>query len=64
MKASTSSTLAATLIASVVGAGAWLFGLAGAIWPAHPVITVFVITIVVSVVVRQIWPVATGQKRT
>jgi hypothetical protein len=64
MKASTSSTLAATLIATVVGTGAWLFGLASAIWPAHPLIAAFALTIVVSVIVKQIWPVATGQKRT
>jgi hypothetical protein len=36
MKASVNSTLAATLIATFVGLGAWLSGLAKAIWPAHP----------------------------
>jgi hypothetical protein len=61
MKASTNSTLVATLIATAAGVGAWLFGLAKAIWPAHPQIAALVITIVVSVVVKQIWPV--GQKR-
>jgi hypothetical protein len=60
MKASMNSTLAATLIATAAGVGAWLFGLAKAIWPAHPQIAALVITIVVSVVVKQIWPV--GQK--
>jgi hypothetical protein len=60
MKASTNSTLAATLIATAAGVGEWLFGLAKAIWPAHPQIAALVITIVVSVVVKQIWPV--GQK--
>jgi hypothetical protein len=56
MKASTNSTLAATLIATAAGVGAWLFGLAGAIWPAHPQLAAFAITIVVSIVVKQIWP--------
>ena len=60
MKASTNSTLAATLIATAAGLGAWFFGLAKAIWPAHSQIAALVITIVVSVVVKQIWPV--GQK--
>ena len=60
MKASTNSPLAATLIATAAGLGAWFFGLAKAIWPAHPQIAALVITIVVSVVVKQIWPV--GQK--
>jgi len=61
MKASTNSTLAATLIATGVGVGAWLFGLAKAIWPAHPQIAALAITVVVSVVVKQIWP--AGQKK-
>ncbi|MGA2149526.1 MAG: hypothetical protein ABSH49_31720 [Bryobacteraceae bacterium] len=62
MKASTNSTLAATLIATAAGVGAWFFGLAKAIWPTHPQIAALVITIVVSVVVKQIWPVDVGRK--
>jgi hypothetical protein len=52
-----SSTLAATLIATVVGTGAWLLGLAGAIWPAHPQLTAFAMTVVIGIVVKQLWPV-------
>ncbi len=63
MKASTNSTLGATLIATAFGTGAWLFGLAGVIWPAHPQIAVLVITIVALIVAKQIWPAAAGQKR-
>jgi hypothetical protein len=63
MKTSMNSTLAATLIATFVGVGAWFFGLAGAIWPAHPQLAAFVMTVVVSVLVKQIWPVALGSKR-
>lgn len=63
MKASTTSTLAATLIATAAGAGAWFFGFASAIWPSHPQIAAFAITLAVSVVVKQIWPVAAGRKR-
>jgi hypothetical protein len=63
MKASMNSTLAATLIATAVGLGAWLSGFAGVIWPAHPQIAAFVLTIVVSVLVKQLWPVDAGQKR-
>jgi hypothetical protein len=62
MKASTNSTLAATLIATAAGVGAWFFGLAKAIWPTHPQIAALVITIVVSVAVKQIWPVDVGRK--
>ena len=56
MKASTKSTLAATLIATAAGVGAWFFGLSKAIWPAHPQIAAFVITIVVSIVVNRSGP--------
>jgi len=63
MKAPMSSTLAATLIATAVGVGAWFFGYAKVIWPAHPQIAACVLTVVVSVVVKQIWPVDAGQKR-
>jgi hypothetical protein len=54
MKASTISTLAATLIATAAGVGAWCLGLAKTIWPTHPQIAAFAITIVVSVVVKQL----------
>jgi hypothetical protein len=63
MKASMNSTLAATLIATAVGIGAWLFGLAKAIWPNHPQVAALLITIVVGLVVRQLWPAKVGQKR-
>jgi hypothetical protein len=56
-------TLAATLIATAVGVGAWFFGIAKVIWPAHPQIAAFVITIVVSVVVKAMWPFDAGQRR-
>ena len=63
MKTSMGSTLAATLIATAAGIGVWFFGVSKAIWPSHPQIAAFVITIVVGVVVKQIWPVDVGQKR-
>ncbi len=63
MKISMGSTLAATLIATAAGIGVWFSGVANAIWPTHPQIAAFVITIVVSVVVKQIWPVDAGRKR-
>jgi hypothetical protein len=62
MKAHMNSTLAATLIATAAGIGVWLLGIAKDIWPAHPQICAFLITIVVGVVVQQAWPVNAGQK--
>ena len=53
MTASTKSTLAATLIATAAGLGAWLLGIGKAIWPAHPQIAAFTITIVLSIVVKR-----------
>jgi hypothetical protein len=32
-----------------------------AIWPTHPQMAAFAITVVVSVVVKQLWPVDAGQ---
>ena len=52
-------TLAATLIATLVGTGSWLFGLGRAIWPAHPMVVIFLITILVGIVVMQSWPLTT-----
>jgi hypothetical protein len=49
------STLAATLIATVAGVGAWFFGWAKVIWPAHPQIAAFLITVVVGIVVNAAW---------
>ena len=39
------STLIATLIASAAGTAAWLFGLSQTIWPSHPMIVTFILTI-------------------
>ena len=63
MKALTNSTLAATLIATAAGIGAWLFGFAKAIWPTHPQTAALVIAVVVSIVVKQLWPVDVRRKR-
>jgi hypothetical protein len=52
------STLAATLIATAVGVGVWLTGIAHAIWPAHPQLAAFAITIVTGIVVQQTWTAA------
>jgi hypothetical protein len=63
MKASIGKTLAATLIATAAGSAYGFFGVSKAIWPTHPQIAAFVITILVGVVVNQVWPVEVGQKR-
>jgi hypothetical protein len=56
MKGTTNSTLAATLIATAVGVGAWSFGVAKAIWPAHQQIAAFLMTVVAGILVKRTWP--------
>lgn len=36
----------ATIVATVVGTGAWLFGLSGILSPAHPMMATFILTVV------------------
>jgi len=46
----------ATLIATALGTGAWLLGWSQVIWPGHPMIATFILTVVTYVVVKQVWP--------
>jgi len=50
------STIMATVIASVVGTGAWLIGLSRILWPAHPMIATFLLTIAVYLAAKLSWP--------
>lgn len=54
MKKSDRSTLLATFVATAVGAAAWFFGVAKSIWPAHPQLAAFLITVTVGVVVTKL----------
>jgi hypothetical protein len=49
-------TLVATVIGTAVGLGAWLFGLGQIIWPAHPQIASFLLTLATTIVVQIAWP--------
>jgi len=49
-------TLKASLIASVIGTGAWLLGLTRATWPAHPMLAVFLMTLGATVVLMYVLP--------
>ena len=48
-------TLKASLIASVIGTGAWLLGLTGMMWPAHPQWAVFFLTLGATILLRYFW---------
>lgn len=49
-------TLKASLFASVVGTAAWMLGLTRAIWPAHPQWALFFLTLVLTIILRYVWP--------
>ena len=49
-------TLKASLVASAIGTGAWMLGLTRAIWPAHPQLAVFFLTIAATLVLVYVWP--------
>jgi len=55
MKASTRTTLIATLVGTAAGTFAWMFGVAQLIWRAHPVLADILITIVAYVIAKQVW---------
>jgi hypothetical protein len=49
-------TLIATLIGTAVGLVAWLSGLGQIMWPAHPQMASFMLTLVTTIMVQMIWP--------
>jgi len=55
-------SLKASLLASAVGTGAWLMGVAGQMWPAHPMWAVFFLTIGVMAFLMYALPEARQEK--
>ncbi len=49
-------SLIASSIGSAVGLGAWLFGFARIMWPAHPQMAGFLLTLVTTIVIQIAWP--------
>jgi hypothetical protein len=49
-------SLIASLIGSAAGLGAWIFGLGGIIWPGHPQMASFLLTLVTTIVIQIAWP--------
>jgi hypothetical protein len=49
-------TLKVSLAASVIGTGVWMLGLSRLLWPAHPYLGVFFITLIATVVLMYVWP--------
>ncbi len=57
MKSSFKVTLIASLIGTAVGLWAWGSNAARSIWPEHPQLAAFFLTLVVTLVVQFAWPV-------
>jgi hypothetical protein len=49
-------TLKASLLASAIGTGAWMLGLTRAMWPAHPQLAVFFLTLGATAILMYVWP--------
>lgn len=49
-------TLKVSLLASVIGTGAWMLGITRRIWPAHPFWAVFFLTLAFTFLLMYVWP--------
>ena len=49
-------SLIASCIGTAAGLGAWAFGLTRTMWPAHPQLAGFLLTLVTAIVVQATWP--------
>lgn len=49
-------TLIATLIGTAVGFCAWALNLTKMVWPEHPQLAGFLLTLVITIAVQLIWP--------
>ena len=49
-------SLIASCIGTAAGVGAWAFGLTRTMWPAHPQLAGFLLTVVTTIVVQATWP--------
>ena len=49
-------SLIASSIGTAAGLGAWAFGPTRIMWPAHPQLAGFLLTVVTTIVVQTTWP--------
>ena len=49
-------TLKVSLIGTAVGLAAWVLGIGHVIWPAHPQLAGFLLTLATTIVVQISWP--------
>ena len=56
MRTDAKTTLIASLIGSGAGTAAWFYGIADRLWPAHPQVAIFLLTIASTVIAMAMWP--------
>lgn len=49
-------SLIASLIGTAAGLGAWIFGVGRIMWPAHPQMACFLLTLAATFVIQIAWP--------
>jgi len=49
-------SLIASSIGTAIGLGAWVFGLGQMMWPVHPQMASFLLTLVATIVIQIAWP--------
>ena len=49
-------SLIASLIGTAVGLGSWIFGIGRIMWPAHPQMACFLLTLAAAIVIQIAWP--------
>jgi hypothetical protein len=49
-------SLIASLIGTALGLGTWVFGLGQKIWPGHPQMACFLLTVATTIVIQIAWP--------
>ncbi len=57
-------TLIASLIGTAVGFGTWILGLTRVVWPEHPQLAGFFLTLIATVVIQLTWPTDKSKQRT
>ena len=49
-------SLIASAIGAAAGLGAWIFGLGQIMWPVHPQMASFLLTLLTTIVIQITWP--------
>jgi hypothetical protein len=56
MKRAARATLVGSLVGTIVGTWVAMSGTARMIWPAHPYLAAFLITLAITIIVEVAWP--------